>query len=286
MSTEVLIDVADEPADRVEALAGRIEDYQRRYERQRDSRAVFAFAYRNLTLDLADRLAATDTGFDDPEWVADLGLAFGGRFVAAMDAIDDWLAADGESALSEHAPTPWADVYAAIDGWSLVIEDLVFAMGAHISYDLPMALQTVDHADRRLGDYHEMNEVLAANTESIQAAVTRRYNPLLGRFDRLLGPVDEQFTGYAIRLGRSVAWYNARRLANADTHRAAKGSITRSTAALIDSVRRPGSWWLRLGSKIGRTLAHNRRWSTPRPPEEAEETGREFARWEVTSSGT
>ncbi len=280
MSSELRLGDATAPAERVEALADRIEEYQRRYERRADSRAVFAFAYRNLTLDLADRLAADETGFDDPAWVADLGIAFGGQFVAAMDAIDAWLAADEDrEALYGRAPKPWADVYVAISGRSLVVEDLVFAIAAHISHDLPLALQAVDRGDRRLADYHGMNEVLADNTEFVQSAVQRRYNPFLGRLDRLAGQVDEQFTGYAIRMGRSVAWYNARRLANPGTREAARGSIRRSTAALIDGVRRPDSWVLRALSKVGRALVHNRRWPAPPPREEAAETGREFARW-------
>lgn len=254
-------------AARVEALAHRLEDYQRRYERARDSRAVFAFAYRNLTLDLADRLAGDDHGFDDPAWVADLALAFGDRYVAAMDAIDAWRAAGApESALYDRAPRPWADVYLAIEGRSLVVEDLVFAIGAHISHDLPLALGDVDRSPGRLADYHEMNAVLADNTDHVQSAVERRYSHFLRRLDRLLAATDELLTGYAIRTTRSVAWYNAARLAHPPTREAAHGSIDRAVAGLIDGVRAPDAWWLRAGSRVLRTLARHRRWPEPAAP--------------------
>lgn len=254
-------------AARVEALAHRLEGYQRRYERARDSRAVFAFAYRNLTLDLADRLDGSDHGFDDPAWVADLALAFGDRYVAAMDAIDAWRQAGApESALYDRAPRPWADVYLAIEGRSLVVEDLVFAIGAHITHDLPLALGDVDRGPERLADYHEMNAVLADNTDHVQSAVERRYSHFLRRLDRLLATTDELLTGYAIRTTRSVAWYNAARLAHPPTREAAHGSIDRAVAGLIDGVRTPGTWWLRAGSRVLRTLARHRRWPEPAAP--------------------
>lgn len=285
MSGDRRVATAAEPAARVEGLAADLEDYQRRYERARDSRAVFAFAYRNLTLDLADGLASGDYGFDDPGWVADLAVAFGERYVDAMDAIDEWLdagAPDGE--LSDHAPQPWADVYRAVEGRSLVVEDLVFAVGAHVSYDLPLALQAVDRGPGRLADYHAMNDVLAGDTDYVQSAVERRYSRFLGRLDRLLADADELFTGYAIRTMRSVAWYNAQRLAHPPTRPAARASIERAVAGLVDGVRDPDPWWLRLGSRVVRTLVRHRRWPDPEPTAAAADAagapaGRAFARW-------
>lgn len=85
---------AGDPARRVSAVADDLAGYHRRYEANRDARAVFAYAYFNLTLDLADRLAGADV-FDDPTWVADLAVAFASRYRHAMDALDELQPADG-----------------------------------------------------------------------------------------------------------------------------------------------------------------------------------------------
>lgn len=269
---------AADAAARVEDLARRLYPYHVAYERARDRRAVFAYAYYNLTVDLVERLRRPDHGFDDPAWVADLAVAFGERYAAAQDAIDGWRREHGRpgprpdpavrEALYDAAPKPWADVYLAVTRPdSLVLEDLVFSMAAHIGYDLPNALLAVGD-EGRLADYHRMNGVLANDTDFVQRAVTRRYNRFLARLDGLVGGADEAFTGYGVRVARSLAWYNARRLRDPAAGAAAGSSIRESTAALIASVRRAGPWWLRLPARAGRTLvAARRQW--PREHREA-----------------
>jgi hypothetical protein len=247
-------------AGRVDALADDIATYHRRYEAARDSRAVFAYAYGDLTRDLADRLAAGDT-FDSPGWVADLAVAFGERYMAAMDGIDR-CEETAEVPLDEAVPRPWADVYrATCRARSTVLEDLVFAMGAHVTYDLPHALLDVGLDGAHLADYHRMNDVLAARTDDVQATVTARYNRLLGRLDRLAGGTDELFTDYWLRIGRAVAWYNAARLQSPRSRSAAEGSIERATFHLIESARSSGPVPLRWGLRAYRGLLPlARRW--------------------------
>lgn len=274
-----------EPVRRVSDLADELAAYHRRYEATRDSRAVFAYAYLNLTLDLAEWLADPDGPFDDPDWVADLAVAFGARYRTAMDALDDWhqddtVDVDDEDALHESVPRPWADVYRAIcRNRSTVLEDLVFAMGAHITYDLPHALLEVETDTDRLADYHLMNDVLASRTDAIQAVVTNRYNVTISRLERVTGGADEVFTNYWLRVGRSMAWYNAMRLQSPRSRAAAEDAIARSTAALIASVRTTGPWVLRSGYRLARSLLTlTRRWPSP-PPLAPDEPVPPEARW-------
>ncbi|MFB6295228.1 MAG: DUF5995 family protein [Halobacteriales archaeon] len=259
-------------ADRVADLADDLAPYHRRYEDSCDSRAVFAYAYHNLTRDLAEKLADGE-GFHEPNWVADLAVAFGTRYMAAMDAIDGWErdhapdAAPGD-AFDEAVPRPWADVYRAIcRARSTVLEDLVFAMGAHITYDLPHALLEVGIDAEHLADYHRMNDVLASQTDAVQDAVTDRYNRLVGRLERVAGGFDELFTNYWLRIGRSVAWYNAMRMQSPRSRAAAEGSIERATFYLIESARSSGPWLVRSALRVYRRLLPlARRW--PEPPAE------------------
>lgn len=258
---------ASTAGERVLNLADELEPYHLRYEARRDSRAVFAYTYANITYDLGKALSDPTANFDSPTWVADLAIAFGEHYLRAMDAIDEWeqiydlTDADALTTLYEAVPTPWADVYVAITPVrSTVLEDLAFGMGAHITYDLPNALVDVGTETDQLGDYHRMNELLASRTNMIKHAVTDRYNRVLGYLDRAVGTTDELFTNYWIRIGRSVAWYNAMRLQSPHSRIAAEGSIERSTAAMIDSVRN-GPTVLRWGSRAYRRIFYlKRRW--------------------------
>ncbi|NIN70211.1 MAG: hypothetical protein GTO63_37145, partial [Anaerolineae bacterium] len=237
----------------VRLLAERIYPYHLKYEGAQDARAVFAYVYYNITLDLAERLENPEEGFENPEWVAGLAQSFADKYIAAMDTLDRCLQdSDPQSigpapeSLFKTVPKPWADVYRAIRGrQSFVLEDLVFSMMAHISHDLPLALIEVGANPDHLADYHLMNEVLANRTEFIQQAVAKRYQRFLLWFDGLAGSYDEFFTDYGIRVSRSVAWYNAMRLLAPSSKEDARASIERSTLAFIESVRYPKEWWIR-----------------------------------------
>lgn len=257
--------------ERIRAVAQAISLRSREYDKRRDPRAVFAFVYHQITEDLARYMASSESRFDDPAWVATLTEAFAGRFFQAMTGIDDWLAQQTSSEIPPATapptgkPTPWDDVQAAIrDRQAYVLEELLFSMMAHISYDLPLALLEAglrEHGTSHIRDYHQMNTVLGNRTEEIQRAVGRRYNPFLGYLDKIAGHYDEFFTNYGMRLARSAAWYNACRLLDPASSDEARQSIERSTAGFIDFVRNPKGRWLRLLIKAVRiVIPRFRRW--------------------------
>lgn len=273
---------ATAPADRVAALADDLATFHRRYEADRDNRAVFAYTYFNLTCDLAEELANPDAGFDDPEWVADLAVAFGNRYMLSMNAIDDQWDVDSSKPPEDVVPRPWGDVYRAIcRDRSTVLEDLVFAMAAHITYDLPHALVAVGTDPDRLHDYHLMNDVLAEDTDAIQDAVTARYNWSLSRLDRIAGNADEIFTDYWLRIGRSMAWYNSMRLQSPLSQSEAEGSIERATHHIIRSVRTAGPAPFRWAMDLYRSTSRFAR-DWPEPPDDDGDAGKAVAtaaRW-------
>ena len=247
-------------------VAARIGERQREFERARDPRAVFAFVYHNITLDLAEHLQDPKSTFARPEWVAELAIAFAGRYLEAMD----WVSAARKgrtTGLPGPPPRAWLDVDAAIHGTrSYVLEDLLFSMAAHISCDLPHALLATGLYAEHLPDYHRVNDVLASNTDAIEEAVAERYQPTLVWLDALAGRFDEFFTNYGIRTARGMAWYNATRLAGPGRGEAAD-SIARSAAGFISAVRHPGAWWLRGPLAIARAvIPPRRRWPPPEAP--------------------
>jgi hypothetical protein len=272
---ETIFETRQQASERLLKLAEKILAYSQKYETVRDERAVFAFMYSKMTADLANFLKDSDITLDDPEWITMLAEAFAMRFIKAMDAIDAWLQKtksdelkNREENIYEMVPKPWADVYLAIhNGQSYVLEDMVFSMMAHISYDLPLALLQVKmetNGQSHVRDYHQMNQVLASRIDEMQKEVAQRYNRLLIFLDRFAGYHDEFFTNYGIRLARSVAWYNAHRISDPLSEQDANESIERSTEAFIKSIRTPKIRMLRYFVLIARFLIPPRRkWPEP-----------------------
>lgn len=124
--------MAEPHQSRLFNLAGQLDEYTVRYERLRDSRAVFTHTYAIITRALAARI--TDIGFDDVEWVVTLAEAFARHYLVALDAFDE----------NRDPPEAWAEVFRVLKlNTTSVLEDLVFAMTAHIVNDLPLALVDV-----------------------------------------------------------------------------------------------------------------------------------------------
>ena len=235
-------------------LAARLDEYAGRYEKLRDSRAVFTHTYGIITRTLAARVA--DIGFDDAGWVVSLAEAFAHHYLLALDAFDH----NGET------PKAWAEVFRVLKlKETSVLEDLVFAMTAHIVNDLPLALVDVGLVDARqvshIHDFHTMNDVLGSNIKAIEDNVLDRYEPALRWLDHLGHGYDQILTNYGFRLSRGMAWYNAVRLLDPASSIEAKESIERSAVQLIENVRNPPVWSLRIAYRFLRYVAALfRRW--------------------------
>jgi hypothetical protein len=264
------------PTDVVSAVADTVAGYLRRYDAAHDSRAIFAYVYLRLTRDLAGALGRGDPEFDDPLWVAELSRALAAEYFTAADLMDNWLAVTGQNTgqsfdaddLPAEIPGPWRDVFAAISGGrSYVLEDALFSMMAHISYDLPTALRRMSAgADLKghIADYHRMNDVLGGAIDGVQDDLASRYSRWLSDLDRLFARNDELFTNYGVRVSRGMAWYNFERLGDPRAATEAERSIRSSTKAFIAEVRAPDDAVLRLAVRVGRLVVpERRRWPQP-----------------------
>lgn len=218
------------------------------FERARDPRCVFARAYAVLTRSLIEALPGA--GFSDPAWVAQLATVFADHYFRALRDYDAGKPVTGA----------WLSVFdAGSAGRTSVIEDLVLGMTAHIVNDLPHALCEVGTSDAqrgsRLADYHLLNDVLGSAIESIQTAVTHRYDPALGLLDVVLEGYDEILTSYGLRLSRATAWYNAERLRDPALQKAAAASIARSPEVALRELLDPPTLSLRIVFRALRVLA-------------------------------
>jgi len=138
-------------------------------------------------------------------------------------------------------------------------------MTAHIVYDLPLSLCDVGLTDNKkishIRDYHKVNDILADGINTIQEAVINRYNPYLKMLDRLGKGYDEILTNYGFRLGRGMAWYNAKRLLSYQSTDSVLNALTKSISTLIDKLQNPPLWILRTVFNFYRWLIRfTRRW--------------------------
>jgi len=250
---------APELHERLAALSARLEARARELDARKDSRAVFTHAYSLMTAQIASELP-TDPSFD-PTWTVALAEAFAARYFAALDAYDR---RDG-------VPPAWDAVFGAIgDRRTSVIEDLVFAMTAHIVRDLPHALLDVglrDSAGRpHIHDFQAVNDVLGHEIQAIVDATSREYGRFVKFLDRLGKPYDRIITNYGIRLSRGVAWYNAVRLESPDEAADAAASIEKSPKVVVDQLLNPPVWSLRIALRFVRwLLGFFRKWPEAGP---------------------
>jgi len=221
-------------------LADRLEEYRTKYEATRDSRAIFTYAYVEITRTLASKLFQAE--FKHPEWVVSLAEHFASHYVGALQAWDHD---------RENVPPAWKIVFETISRKrTSVLEDLVLAMTAHIVHDLPLSLVEVGlsatNGESHIFDFHHMNDVLASDIQPIADGVTARYEPFFRWLDHLERRHTVVLTNFGFRVSRGVAWYNACRLLDPLSEKAALQSITNSVVTLIDDVRKPPVWSLRL----------------------------------------
>jgi uncharacterized protein DUF5995 len=245
--------------ERLTAVADRLDARARELDDRKDSRAVFTHAYALMTTQIAKELP-TDPSFD-PGWTVSLAEAFAARYFTALDAWDS----------GHDVPAAWDKVFRAIcDRRTSVVEDLVFAMTAHIVRDLPHALLDVGLRDSsgrpHIHDFQAVNDVLGHEIQPIVNSTSRRYGRYVKFLDRLGKPYDRILTNYGIRLSRGVAWYNAMRLEDAAEASDAAESIEQSPGVLVDQVVNPPVWSLRIVLRFVRwVLGFLRKWPRAGP---------------------
>jgi hypothetical protein len=178
--------------DRLDALADRL-------AASGDRRAVFLAVYARMSRRTA---AALDAGhFDDTAWVrryrrAALDFERGTRTTPA------WRVAFG----------------AATDEQTLVIQDALCGILAHVVYDLAFTLRDVGLSPDRVvkkRDHDRVNDLLAGLVDDVQSSLATRFSAEgLADADRLLGGFDERVTTVGLREGRAFAWRSGVALAD------------------------------------------------------------------------
>ena len=199
-----LLDIVSAPfasvADVDERLA-RTESYLRE---RGDRRAVFLTVYSRMTATV--REAIDDGAFVDPEWAAAYLVAFAERYRGALVAF--------ERRALESLPRPWLIAFAAAArGETLVAQDALLGVNAHITYDLTYTLGDLgidpDRSVKR-EDHDRINAILARLVQTVQDALVDTYAAVgIAGIDRLLDPLDDRLALLGMKGSREFAWRNA-----------------------------------------------------------------------------
>ncbi len=143
----------------------------------------FAVVYQRVTL-AVQKAINTPKEFDDPALVATLDAAFAQRY---FNALNGFFYPDAVGGLT----LPWEVAFVgASDGQAIILQHLLIAFNAHISFDLGMACLTIAPNPASLnalkGDFDRVNKILADQLPAI-VNVLQRLSPEL-RWTRVVLP--------------------------------------------------------------------------------------------------
>lgn len=201
---EALLDLVAEPFNSVVDARERLQGTEAHFRELGDRRAVFLTVYAAMTAHVE---AGIESGtFEDAAWVRRYLVDFANRYRRVLVDVErgNW------SAL----PEPWRIAFGASTGGdTLLIQDALLGINAHINYDLPYSLRDVgidpDRPAKRR-DHDRINMVLERLVDIVQRSLTEVYDAEGYRtLDTSLGSLDEQFTLLGLREARWLAWRNA-----------------------------------------------------------------------------
>ena len=176
-----------------------------------DRRAVFLTVYTAMTERVRAGIEGRGRRVDAPDWTRRYLVAFAERYRRAL--------VDFEHGRS--VPPAWRVAFgASLGGETLVLQDALLGINAHIVNDLAFALDDVGigdgaERDRRHADHLAINEVLSGLADVVQTTLASVYEAAgLREVDELFGRLDETATLHGLRAARAFAWDNAVLLAD------------------------------------------------------------------------
>ena len=199
-----LLDLVSAPFESVADVDERLARTESYLRDRGDRRAVFLTVYSRMTATVRD--AIDDGAFIDREWAASYLVAFAERYRRALVAF--------ERRAFASLPRPWLIAFAAAArGETLVAQDALLGINAHITYDLTYALGDVGidpDRDAKRADHDLINAVLARLVQTAQDALVEAYAAVgIAGIDRLLDPLDDRLALFGLKGVREFAWRNA-----------------------------------------------------------------------------
>lgn len=206
--------------------------------RQRgDRRCIFATLYGVISTAAREKVA--QRFFEDNNWIERYAVAFANLYRSALEHSDAGRTAE--------VPKAWRLCFdAARDGNTLVIQDLLLGVNAHVNNDLPLALTAVSIDPERAlrhRDHTAVNKVFESVLEQATRRIATLYAPGLETADEVGGQLDELVSLFSMEVARESAWEAAVALSNARTEaeRRLTSTLVSSRAALVARLIRTPS---------------------------------------------
>ncbi len=192
-------------AKTIDEVIGRLDEIIEGTLHTASANGYFAVLYRRVTVGVKTRLAEGDY-FEDNARMEELDVIFANRY---LDAYEGYRTRANCSEV-------WRIAFeAAKDGKPIVLQHLLIGMNAHIGFDLAIAAAEVapgSSIDGLKKDFQKINELLAAEVDSVQSALAR-ITPFLKVLDKLGGQLDEDLAKFSMDIARDRAWRTATDLA-------------------------------------------------------------------------
>lgn len=194
-------------------VVSKMQELIQRWEAAADQRLIFLSCYRMMTSNMLEAIERDE--FIDSLWVEHLLHRFAAYYFMALEAYE----IDAPA-----APPVWKLAFdAAVHPGTMVLQNLMLGVNAHINYDLVLALNDLlkpewallseDQRKQRYTDHCRVNEVIGRTIDAVQDQVLEPGRPLLDIIDKLLGPLDEAMISGLISHWRDSVWKHATRLA-------------------------------------------------------------------------
>ncbi len=175
-----------------------------------DRRAIFASVYTLTTLRMAQSIDAGD--YEDTAWMQQYQTVFANYYRQALY--------DYEVGSHSQVPESWELAFdAAASGETLIIQDVLLGMNAHINRDLPYAVEDVGISPNTLTKYQDhtlVNETLGEVAGEVLTTMTAIYGANYEQISAALGPADELLLATGFATARQNAWDNAVALTNSE----------------------------------------------------------------------
>lgn len=196
-----LLALVEEPYADVDEARERLQELLAAFKARDDRRAVFLSIYTEMT-DAVGR-DVQQHKFADPSWVGDYLVAFANLYRKAVEKYER-----GEfSSLAD----PWQLAFQAAEGDdSLILQDAMLGVNAHINYDLSLAVDEAGiRPDRetKYEDHRRITDVIAELIDDAQELLIQDYGADgLETVDESLGQLDERLSVLTIDQCRDSAW--------------------------------------------------------------------------------
>ena len=200
---------------------------------QQSTLAYFPILYRKVTIAVKDAIEKKE--FEDNDRMEHLDVVFANRYLeaytlfkAGQSPSDCWLIAfDGANKF-----------------WSLVLQQLLLGINAHINLDLGIAAAQIapgKEIEALKNDFYKINSILSSMVEGVQAEINK-ISPVIGLLDSVAGKLDERIVDFSIQVARDGAWDFAQQyaIANEEEQRTLLTNRDQSIAWLARDIRNPG----------------------------------------------